>query len=373
MNKNRKLTTNEFNYLKSLVPYISRKTLKHFKAFKHMLMDEVQATFGDKWYNLSSNTREAIENICFLSVDRGFFYKTPKTIASDFSIGLSTVYKALKELRDVGLLFKANQSSGKQNGLGSAVHFFSVHPYFNDIVAFLGVDWKAEEKAQEKPEIAEIPYVASDSGDFDGSTYSLPVSDLKDLDLHTNVPDTSDHKIIKYVPREINSLYAGIFDFRLRSVWQKITQAWKSIKHASLNRAYLLEVGSQIIKRIYQIWKDHMHNKREMTVDEMCAYAYKATRDTIYTNLATQHMFDYDAEENAIMAEAVSEIPALEDICVSVNPHYDYHAIKEHVIGCIDWAYRMLSKNALARIVEHYDRYSVIRSSRSAIAATGLT
>lgn len=362
MAKNRKISTLEFDYLAHMEPYIPNADRNGYKDLKYSLLDTIEGVFGDKWFNLKDSTRQAIDYICFLSLERGFIYASPDHIANKYGVARSTVYEALKVLREHDILYKANRCSRKQNGLGCAVHFFTIHPYFTHIIGYLNLDWKPKEKADRKAEIAEIPCGTSALSDFEDATLSLPSLDLKEKDLHTNVSETHSEKthVIKYVPKEINTLYAGIFNFRLRFIWQKITQAWKTIKHASLDRAYLLETGTRIIKRIYQIWKDKMNQNAEMTVDEMCAFAYKATRDSIYSTLAVEHMQDYDSEENMLMSEAVRSIPEFEKICLNIYPNYDYKSVKEHVIGCIEWAYRMMRPEAIKRIVANYDKYSSV-------------
>ncbi|TVX86120.1 hypothetical protein FPZ44_24245 [Paenibacillus agilis] len=97
-----------------------------------------------------------------------------------------------------------------------------------------------------------------------------------------------------------------------------------------------------------------------MTIDEMCAFAYKATRDMVFGILADEHMEDYDSDEVAVMGEAVSMIPAYEEICKRVYPYYTFSEVKEHVVGCIMWAYPQLSTDAFDRIVDKYHWYTTI-------------
>lgn len=366
MAKNRKISTLEFEYLANMEPYIPNTNENGYKTLKYTLLETIEGVFGDKWFNLKQSTRQAIDYICFLSIERGFLYASPDHIAQKHGIARSTVYDAMKLLRDEGLIYKANRSSKKQNGLGCAVHFFTIHPYFEHINLYLNLGWKPQEKADRKAEIAENPSVTRAENVSETPTLSLPSLDPEKRDLHINVSQPAEKQIVKYVPKEINALYAGIFNFRLRFIWQKITQAWKTIRHASLDRSYLLEVGTRIIKRIYQIWKDKQHQNIEMTVDEMCAFAYKSTRDSIYNMLATEYMVDYDSEENALMGEAVRSIPQYENICLDVYPQYDYKSVKDHVISCLEWGFRLLKPESMHRIVSNYDRYSSLRSMRSA-------
>lgn len=300
MSKNRKITTKEFDYLTQLEPYIPQTNKEARKALKYTLLDTIESVFGDKWFNLRDKTRQAIEYICFLSIDRGFVYASPDHISTKYGIARSTVYEALKVLREEGLLFKANRSSRKQNGLGCSVHFFTMHPYFAHINSYLSLGWKANEKADRKPEKAQIPCGSKVEGSQNSPTLSLTTSLPQKMDIQSNVPANRAKSIVKYVPKEINQLYAGIFGFRLRFVWQKITQAWKTINQSILSRHDLIAIGSNVVKRIFQVWKDRMNHNNDMSIDEMCAYAYKTARETFYNTLANIHMQDQSIEEKSI-------------------------------------------------------------------------
>lgn len=365
MTKNRKVSSQEFDYLANLKPYLPETDKDGYKSLKYSLLTAIEGVFGDKWFNLKESTRQAIDYICFLSIERGFVYASPDHIASKYGISRSTVYEALKLMREEDILFKANRCSRKQNGLGCAVHFFTIHPYFAHINGYLNLGWKAKEKADWKAEIPELPTPTRDLSVSETPTLSLPSLELKNKDLHTNViadanPKLST-KIVKYVPKEINDeSYARLFDFRLRFIWVKITQAWKTIKNDTLDRDFQIDIGKRIIKRIYQIWKEKIHNNSDMSLDEMCAFAYKATRDMVYGILADEHMEDYDAEEVEIMGDAVRMIPRYEEICLRVYPHYCFAEVKEHVANCILWAYPHLSTDAFDRVLQSYHWHTTL-------------
>lgn len=369
MSKNRKITTQEFEYLTQLPPYATKSNEDRYKNIKNSLLTSIEGVFADRWFNLKLKTREAIEYITFLSIERGFLYASPAHISEKYGIAKSTVYDALKQLRNEGILVKANRCSKKQNGLGCAMHFFTTHPYFGHINGYLNLQWKAEEKADRKAENAEIPCVASDSDDENDSTLSLPDIDLKDIDLHINVPESHSEKthVVKYVPKEINALYAGIFDFRLRSIWQKVTQAFKTIKH-QYDRADLLQAGIKVCRRIHQIWKEKERKSQEMTIDEMCAFAYKATRDMYFSDLANEYMQDFNAEDNIAVGDAIRAIPQLENIYVSTHSDWNEKAIIDHVMLCIELQNSDLSDSAMSMIRNNYKRYSEIMSSGYSVA-----
>lgn len=284
MSKNRKITTEEFNYLENLEPYLVKRQRKAFKEFKYTLLRTVEGVFGDKWYNLKDKTRSAVDFICFLSVERGYFYASPYTIAEESGISKSTVYEALKQLRANGVLVKANRTSRKQNGLGTAIHFFTVHPYFDHIREFLNLDWKPNQKADWKAENAEIPCESKVEEPKNLPTYSLPSSlDLKDnMNNHLNddhetseeAKSESKQKYFKYVPKSINLRFASIFKNNLVELWKRVSTAYRTAKSAVLDKNDMLQVGVSVLQFLMKKLKE-----KSMSLDEQCAYVFSGARE----------------------------------------------------------------------------------------------
>ncbi|MCR8994628.1 hypothetical protein [Brevibacillus laterosporus] len=408
MTQNRKITSLEFDYLTHMKPYVAPNDKNSKKSLKYALIDTVERVFGDMWFNLNEKTRQAIDYICFLSVEHGFFYASPEHIATRSGIGKSTIYKALKLMREFNVLVKVNRSSRKQNGLGCPVHFFTEHPYFQHYNTYLDLKWKPEEKADEKAENVEIPCGSKDEGSEKFSTLPLTSLHHQKMDLQPNVKtDSSSKKFIKYVPQEINELYANIFDFRLRNIWQKVTQAWKSIKQSVLQKDDLITIGANICKRIWQIWKERQRSNQDLSVDEMCAFAYKSARETFFHSLASFHMEGYDVEDRSIsisrrnastvpnnprneklstkfnkpiprgveagfmnklnkveqlnkehLEQAKSEIPTLEDIYLRKCPYASLDMVKKYVLSVLEEKYNHLDAYGKKHLDESYHKYT---------------
>lgn len=364
MSENRKISGIEFDYMLRIKPYEAPDR----KAFKHRLLASIEHVFGDRWSNLSYRTREAIEYLCFLSVERGFFYASPEHIAEKSGISKSTIYEALKLMRESGIIYKTNRCSRKQNGLGCAVHFFIEHPYFYQYCQYLGLDWKADRKAEN----AEMPCHSREDGVESCPTLSLPNNQDQKSDIQSTVPQSA--VTVKYVPKEINDIYAHLFGYRLRNVWVKITQAFKTLKQTTFGRSDLLTIGANIVKRVLVVWKQHMHNGRNMTLDAMCALAYKSARETFFNTLGDLHN-DYREERNISDArrnvtlelpelhkateEAIAYIPVVEKVYMEkINPLGSYVEMKQHVIDCIRWEYRYLDEHSLNSVIGNYDLYT---------------
>jgi hypothetical protein len=359
MSKNRKISTEEFNFLCGLAPFVPETDQK---SFKHALLRRVERVFGDKWHNLSEKTRQAIDYICFLAIDRGFIYASPDHIAQKHGIGKSTVYDALKVLREEGILYKANRCSRKQNGLGCPIHFFTIHPYFERICQVLKLDWKTERNAGRKAEVGQNASETRDSGVLEVATYSEPTHDQEG---QTNDTQSNVTRIIKYVPKSINQLYAHIFGERLRHVWVKIKQAWKSIKQSMLTEDDLFSIARNVIQNLLRRWKDRMKRGEDMSVDEMCAFAYKSARESFYNAMAEMYMEVYDetVEEYLLEKErqfelAKREIACLEKYYVWEHPEARYEDMVRHVLKELKEVFPYLDRNDLAHFEENYSLYS---------------
>lgn len=312
MNKNIKISSKQFDLLKNIGSCIKKEGV-NAKKLKYALLDSIEEAMGDTWYNLKKSTRDAIDYVCFLSVERGYFYASPKTIAERYGLSKSTVYEAIKTIRDAGLIFKVNRVSRKQNGLGSPVHIFVGHPNFNSILELLGIEWKANQKADWKAENAENPTESSDTSDSETPTYNLPTSSNElnnmfnnqynvtpvenTLESQNNDSGNGKHadkkKWIKYVPNMINKIYANIFGDNLLVLWRKITSVAKTVHCSSFDKNDVLTLGRNVLQFLM-----NNDNFSRMSLDEMCAYVYKSMRDSIYNMLGNDRLEDIVYADN---------------------------------------------------------------------------
>lgn len=329
MAKTRKITATEFEYLVNLNTYVLETDTEAKKDIKYALLDTIKSVFGDSWYNLSDKTKQAIDFICFLSVERGFFYAKPETIANYAGVSKSTVYEALKVLRENGILAKANRTSRKHNGLGAAVHFFTSHPYFDHICEFLNVDWNTDRKSDRKAEMSQNACGSKDKDANSVSTYNLPASQPKensnnmyipynvsseeknndgfvdtsvDNNIHTAEHVTNKCKFYKYVPKLINDLFANTFGDKLVALWRKIVQAFRSIKTNALTKDDMREVGRTVLRFLVK-----SKNFVSMTFDEMCAYVYKGALDAFYNRLASLFLMDMEEIDGQMCYKTIDD------------------------------------------------------------------
>lgn len=372
MIKNRKISSKEFDYLTSLDPVLPKDDRKGYKSLKYALMDTVEGVFGDRWHNLKEGTRQAIEYICFLSLDRGFAFPSPEHLRKKFGIGVSTVYRNMEPLIESGVVIRRNFSSKKHNGCGNAIYIFTNHPMFEQISNYLCLDEKANENANEKADEAEIPHESKEVGVLRAPTLPLPTHYQKQKhnnDIHINVlPDsrsTEIKRIVKYVPKVINDLYANIFGESLRNIWVKIAQAFKTIKHSILGREDLYHFGKIIIQHLFSKRKELLRKGREMSLDDMCAYVYKTAIETFYNAMAEVYMETYEQDMETYYSEkadqldqAISVIPVIEDQYVKDNPYACFERVVSEVVKLIKVYFPLLDRNDIEYLENSYTLFS---------------
>lgn len=294
-----KLTQNQLNYLTNIPSYVTKRQRKEFNQIKNHLLDEIKKTFGCSWFRMKEGTQKAFDFVCFLSVEKGYFYASASKTADKHGISEKTMYRLLKTLIDEGILTKKNFESSKHNGLGNAVYFFKQHPYFKKYVQILdfNTDENYNESDNEKAEVTVKPCPASDLSDNAPVTYSLPNNSPKEFkDLHPNV---SPVKFTQFVPKVINHMFHNKLGSKLRTVWIKVNQAFRFIKHPMLTKDSLYIIAKRLC---FQLIKN---NKRlsVMDDDQLAAYSYKSALNMFYETISHEFLTEITLNSSEIDLE----------------------------------------------------------------------
>lgn len=302
MSKNRKITTEEMNYLNNMPP-LHEKGTKEAKNYKYELMDAVKKVYGDSWY-ASPKSIKVIDQLCHKAVQQGFSFESPESISKKTGVSKRQVDNVIKFLIDNKLVFKKNKynpikkSKGElkrsSNGNGKAVYFFVMHPYFNQIMEYLNVDSEllygyctTNCTSDCIPENAEVPCESKVEEPENSSTYSLPTNlpILKDnMNNHLNAdhekvePVTPKKKFFKYVPKMINEIYANTFDDSLVDLWRRVSVAFRNVKSSVLTKEDMLRGGRSVLQFLIQKLKE-----KNMSRDEMCAYVYSGAYEAFWS------------------------------------------------------------------------------------------
>ena len=305
----KKITIAQFNQLKEISPIVESNDKNNKKEIKFALLSGLQDALGDSWHNYKENTKQALQYACMRSTEQGFFFFKPEHLKEKYNVGYSTFYGITKKLIEAKKLVRVNRTSTKQNGKGSAVYIFVEHPNFPTICGLLGIEWKANEKTDCKAENAETPTLPTVSSDSQAPTYSLPsnLNSFKDNVKPLNVIEPSEDdsitllkrrieeaeknlskqeyeqkapKFIKYVPKAINEKY-GYFGDILVDIWRKIKLAERKVNNEQMNDTLKIEIACNVIDNLQKSARFKI-----MSVDEMCAYVYKAHLNAMFNYLA---------------------------------------------------------------------------------------
>jgi len=296
MKSTNKLTKEQLSYLNSVPVFVSKIRRKEFNQLKNLLLEEIKDTFGYSWFRFKEGTQKAFEFVCFLSVEKGYFYASASKTADKYGISDKTMYRLLKQLIDKGILIRKNLESSRHNGLGNAVYFFKSHPYYTKYSNFLNFNVRENynENGGEKAEIAENPCGTRLNDENETSTYELPLENPKESkDMHTNVIT-----FVKYVPSVINKMFVDKLGSKLRTIWVKLTQAFKFIKHPMMNKDLLYTVTK---KFCLQLIKTKKH--KTMSENKLAGYTYKAAINMFYESIAVEHLAEINLNSPEIDLE----------------------------------------------------------------------
>ncbi|UAT33095.1 transcriptional regulator (plasmid) [Bacillus badius] len=170
MTVSRMLSNEEFKQMMSYKPYANNH--KEQQSMKLKLLKVVEEVYGDSYYRLKKETRQAIDMMCWLSSERGFFFAKDDYLADRHDISDRTIRNVAKKLREHGVLFSVYRRSTKQNGRSAPVHLFVDHPYFSYWEELLNL---SDFQADFQTENAETPCGSKDEEAKKVPTYSLPL------------------------------------------------------------------------------------------------------------------------------------------------------------------------------------------------------
>jgi len=298
MKSTNKLTQDQLDYIISTPAYITKSKRKEFNQIKGTLLDEIKKTFGCSWYRMKEGTQKAFDFVCFLSTEKGYFYASASKTAAKHGISEKTIYRLLKTLLDEGVLVKKNFESVKHNGLGCAVYFFKSHPYFQRFNEFINftTDENYNENLDEKPENSEKLCVARNLSDDIPSTYNLPNYLPKEIkDIH---PKVERPNFIQFVPKVINKMFLNELGNKLKTIWVKVSQAFKYVKHPMLTKDSLYIIAKNTC---FQIIKSKKHLK--MKDDQLAGYTYKTALNMAYEHISQEFLVETELKSPEIDLE----------------------------------------------------------------------
>lgn len=227
---------------------------------KNSLKDEIGAAYGAKWLRLADGTRSAIDELCFMSTDRGFCFAS-KDYFTRHGISKRTLDRVINFLSEAGLIYITYRRRGCLNLTGKPVFLFISHPYFKYWTSFLSLDDAEDDAGNVAAENSQTSNLSSDSAENRISTSSVPENLSKDSlkDRKDDTLPNSYNEIPDYIPEGFRKAYKRYFPIRIQSINRlyKIAhrQFWKANieeSHYETAAVHALEqmVGQMKIKRI---------------------------------------------------------------------------------------------------------------------------
>jgi hypothetical protein len=277
MNIMRKHTIIEHHQFKQILQYHSAVTSEADRnRLKMTMLQSIIQAIGEKWNRMKSETKSALEYLCFLSIERGFVYAGSYHVGERHNIDSRTVRRYILLLEQKGTVRRLWRSSNKQNGRGKAVIFFTVHPYYSKYwkqLFFSHCDDQAHVQAESVQNARKI-----DGSDKQNSAlpYDLPNSNINKNNNYLNVSHCDKKgSFVKFVSKEVNRIAGGLFDA------QAIKEAWTRVNRAFRNVVKKFgEIITQVDRRKVAIitftsLKDYfVKAKGQMQLDNIRALAY---------------------------------------------------------------------------------------------------
>lgn len=180
------VSSNQFNQMQSF------KTLKcnqkERQQLKHSFIDKIKENVSLRW-NRAKKLVQVIDEIIYKATDRGYSFNGRETLAKKCNVGLSTVDKAIKVIKESGIAVVAYRENPSSNGYKTPIIILKNHPHFQYLNELLGLEQSIEQKV-EKLSTADAPIV---EGVKKIATYILPFKQ------ESNIYNQPDNKIVQYV------------------------------------------------------------------------------------------------------------------------------------------------------------------------------
>ena len=255
---NRMVSNPEFNQMMSYAEYA--KNRREQQDMKGILLAIVKEAYGDSYDRKKQETKNAIDMMCWLAADRGFFFIEDKTLADQYGVTDRTIRGIEKTLREKNVIVTVYRRSSKQNGLGNQVHLFVDHPYFEHWVELLQLDeFFPQFQSDFQPENTEKPCESKTEPKKTISTYNLTLNTfIKNNKRKEDVFLNSDF-VPSYVPEHFISAVQPFFGEakEIHRLWGKVRLAHK-ISRLDMPVEELLPLVIQAFKGSVFAYK---HNK----------------------------------------------------------------------------------------------------------------
>ena len=172
----------------------SYKTLessqKERQQMKYNLMDRIKENVSIRWYR-AKKLLSVIDEIIYKATDRGYSFNGREKLAELCNVGLSTVDKAIRVLKESGEAIVVYRENPNSNGYKTPIILLKNHPHFEYWNELL----KLEQNLKQKVENAETSCESREEEAKIVPTYFLPT--LNNNHLNTR------RFYLKFVPKSL--------------------------------------------------------------------------------------------------------------------------------------------------------------------------
>jgi len=159
---------------------------------KHNLLDSIAKVLG-RSYRKAKKVAAVIDEITYKATDRGFSFNGRQTLAEKLGVSLPTVDRAVKLLKDSGLVYVGYRENPCSNGVKTPVIIFKEHANYKQIASILKINEEVVDKVEKREK--QRPASVTDIKNLSTNTY------LKQ-EKHNKYP--SFNEIVTYVSLKIS-------------------------------------------------------------------------------------------------------------------------------------------------------------------------
>ena len=228
MSVNRMISNPEFDQMMSREEYA--KNRREQQDMKGILLEVVKNAYGDSYDRKKQATKNAIDMMCWLAADRGFFFIEDKTLAERYGVTDRTIRDIERTLREKNVIVTVYRRSSKQNGLGNQVHLFVDHPYFDYWVNLLQLDeFFPQFQPNFQPESLEKPCESKEEPQKNVSTYNLTLNNFIKYNKRKDEDFLSSDFVPSYVPERFILAVQPFFKDakQIYRLWGKVRLSYK--------------------------------------------------------------------------------------------------------------------------------------------------
>ncbi|WP_100408491.1 helix-turn-helix domain-containing protein [Bacillus solitudinis] len=128
--------------------------IRERQNIKYSLLDSIAHVLG-RSYRKAKKVAAVIDEITYKATDRGFSFNGRQTLAEKVGVSLPTVDRAVKLLKDSGLVYVGYRENPHSNGVKTPVIIFKEHTNYKQIASILKINEEVVDKVEKDETLRE--------------------------------------------------------------------------------------------------------------------------------------------------------------------------------------------------------------------------